>query len=252
MSPPPKVQRSQPILFCSWYFIPLGHSFCSTHFCSALDFLHLNWGIFTIQNSKVPINFYSARSHNFCPAHFGSTLTFLHLNWGVSSTQSPKVPTNFILLMIFYSAGSQFLFYSFLFCFDLFALKLGGLYHLKSEGPNRFLFHWFLFCWVTQFLFRLFLFCSDLFTLKLRGHYHPNSEGTHPFLFRWFLFCWVTQFLFCSFLFCSDLFALKLGGGSPHFKVQRSQPIFILLIFIPLGHIIFVPLIFIPLWPFCT
>ena len=66
-----------------------------------MTFLHLNWGVSTIQSSKVPTNFYSSGSHNFC-----STLTFLHLNWVVPTTQGLKIPTNFYSAD-FYSAGSH-------------------------------------------------------------------------------------------------------------------------------------------------
>ena len=151
------------ILLGHTIFVPLifysngSHNFSSAHFCSALTFLHLNWGVPTIQNSKVPTNFYSAGSHNFCSTHFCSALTSLHLNSGVPTTQSPKVPTNF------YSAD----------------------------------------------------FCST---------------GSHNF---------------CFADFCSTLTFLHLNWESAPFKVQRSQPIFILLIFILLGHTIFVPVIFV-------
>ena len=98
-----------------------------------------------------------------------------------------------------------------------------------------------------------FLFCSDLFTIKMGEgpslnvqrspqifisliFVYPIFCSTHfcsAFLLNSFLFCWTTQFLFHS-----GLFVLKLGGSQIH-KVQRSQTIFIPLIFVLLDHLIF-------------
>ena len=190
----PKVISGPGILF-HWVTQFLFYSFL---FCS--DFLHLNREVPTIQCSKVPTNFYSARSHNFCSAHFCSvhfcsTVIFLHLNWGIPTIKSPKVQTNF------YSAGSHN-FCSSHFCFALTFMHLNWRPPLSKvqRCPQ-------IFIPLGHTIFVSTHFCSTHFCSA-----HFCSTGPPNF---------------CSAHSCSALTFMYLNWRPLPSKVQRSPPIFI-------------------------
>ena len=206
-------------------------------FCSFLihsDLFALKWGVPNTQSPKVPTNFYStefcsAGSHNFCSAHFCSALTFLHLDWRGGGPHHPK------------SKGpNQFLFHSFLFCSDLFALKHEAPTSKVQRSPPIFVPLNFVPLGHTTFVLLIFVLLWPFLHLTWGGGSIPTTQSKK-----------VPTNIYSAQI-SSALTFLHLNWRPTQSKVQRSPPIFIPLIFVLLGHTIFVPLIFVLLWTFCT